>query len=794
VTNYKAARSIARGKVTEVLLACARGTGEFERLVVVKRLLPELGGNTRLVSTFLKEARLAASLRHPNVIDICDVAQQRGEPPAIVMEYCSGEDLRQVIALAGPKARIPVPIACWIAARVADALDAAHRNEPRILHRDVAPQNIIVAYDGQIRVVDFGIARALSGAMRGKLCYLSPEQINGGEVDARSDLFSLGAVLHELLTSRQLFAGPSQDAILRNVMVRPIPPPSVYNAEVPPEVDEIVLELLERDHDRRTESAASARGRLDAITSQLKASDRDVARWMCSALERRGSVRLAAEQQVIAEARRGALPREDALPPFLDATSVPLEITVGDEEWVTRPTVVSARPSVAPRIVGEELAPSLRPGPRRSIILAVGLLVAAGVTLGLSLWRSRQPTSSAIAAVSTGKPVEPAAPDVRAPEQDDAIADPATGPAGLQIQTVPAGAQVTVDGTILTESSDEHGVDLSVQPDRDVTLEIAKPGYEPRRVVVRSPRSGSMPVHVALARSTGPAALSASRASPAASRRRSTRVTAIAVASWVPDAVLTVDGRVVEAGLPAHVDVAPGKHLVRLSAPGYESEERVVHVRAGDTRRLDWDLDRAAAPPPADSPAPARAAPAGAALVRSSPEGARVFVGGEYRGKTPLELRDLAVGVRLAVELRLDGHESWQGELVALDQKTVTLDRPLRPLATAAPVADPVPVKREPARVSDGDVARISGSLPSIKVKGVELKGDTPYKTLPITVALCIDAKGAVSSARILKVVPAPLRERLHGALMAWRYRPYVEAGEPRAACFETSVELTIVR
>ncbi|MBW2733647.1 MAG: serine/threonine protein kinase [Deltaproteobacteria bacterium] len=316
--KYKFARKIAMGGMAEVLLAVQQGLAGFEKLVVLKRVLPHLCQDNQFIQMFLAEARLAASLSHPNIVKIFDVERQ-DDTFVIVMEYLSGEDLRYLLSMiAGRRQNIPVPIICRIAADLSAGLHHAHtatdlEGNPRgVVHRDVAPGNIIVSYDGVTSLVDFGVAKAnvnniytRPGTLKGKFGYASPEQIQHLELDARSDVFSLGVVIYELLTAARLFRRNTEAAVLKAVMEAPIEPPSKLNPDIPPELDELVLRALHRDRDERFQSAEEFRLGLETIGQSLDApmTTHAVADWMQDAFAERHAKRKKLEQSLTLEAR-----------------------------------------------------------------------------------------------------------------------------------------------------------------------------------------------------------------------------------------------------------------------------------------------------------------------------------------------------------------------------------------------------------------------------------------------------------------------------------------------------------
>jgi eukaryotic-like serine/threonine-protein kinase len=248
---------IAVGGMAEVFAAKAFGVEGFERILAIKKILPTMGEDPELVSMFVDEARIAVQLSHPNIVQVLELGKH-DETLYIAMEYISGRDLRQLLDRFRRRGQpMPIPQACAIAARVCDALDYAHRKGDAsgkplgIVHRDVSPQNVLVSFDGGVKLIDFGIAKAerrlqktQSGILKGKFSYMSPEQVRGEALDRRSDVFAAGVLLWELICGRKLFTGDSDYAVLEKVRRVEVPPPASVNPEVPRELSRVVLAAL----------------------------------------------------------------------------------------------------------------------------------------------------------------------------------------------------------------------------------------------------------------------------------------------------------------------------------------------------------------------------------------------------------------------------------------------------------------------------------------------------------------------------------------------------------------------
>lgn len=268
--RYALLQRIAAGGMAELFLARQKGLEGFEKLCAIKRILPSKSGDPRFVELFLEEARLAARLSHPNIAQIYDLGIEGGSY-YLAMEFVSGENLgtlqRRALQLGKS---VPVPLALKIASDVCEGLYYAHEmKDPlgramRVVHCDISPQNILVSYDGTVKLVDFGIARAMApgsgGAealeLRGKASYMAPEQIKGEPLDGTTDLFALGIVLYELIASRRLFARADDEAVMRAVLDDPIPPLRHFAPGVPPLLERALERALSR---RRSERYADAR-------------------------------------------------------------------------------------------------------------------------------------------------------------------------------------------------------------------------------------------------------------------------------------------------------------------------------------------------------------------------------------------------------------------------------------------------------------------------------------------------------------------------------------------------------
>jgi len=291
IGRYAVYDEIAAGGMATVHLGRLLGPVGFTRTVAIKRLHPNLAKDPEFTAGFLDEARLAARIRHPNVVQTLDVVARSGEL-FLVMDYVHGESLAMLIHLANKrKETVPLGIIGNLISGTLQGLHAAHearsdRGDPlEIVHRDVSPQNVLVGVDGIPRLLDFGIAKAMGRAantrgaqLKGKISYMSPEQIIGNPVTRRTDIWGASIVLWQSLTGRKLFHAPNDAETLYQILEAKLDPPSRYNKKVSPELDAVVLRGLERDPEDRF---ATAHEMVVAFEKTLTVvSQREVAEWV----------------------------------------------------------------------------------------------------------------------------------------------------------------------------------------------------------------------------------------------------------------------------------------------------------------------------------------------------------------------------------------------------------------------------------------------------------------------------------------------------------------------------------
>lgn len=333
--------------MAQVFLARQTGPLAFEKIVVVKSIHDALTSSSEFVEMLLDEARVAALIKHPNVVDIYDLGQADGKY-FIAMEYISGRPLSKMLGRAkGTSNYLEALGVAHIVAEAADGLHAAHSLRSlsgellNLVHRDVTPGNIMIAYDGGVKLVDFGVAKSLGnmnstqvGQLKGKMGYLSPEQINGQHVSPQTDVFSLGIVLWESLVVARLFKGETMGVTVAEILTKKIKPPSHYREDVPEELDRICLKALARDPKERYQSAQEMHDDLSDLLreSSYHRGRRKIGKYM----ELQFAEDIEADRKLVTQ---------------VDFT-VPMEIPAATEAELSAP---NSSPNHSPRVTMEEV-------------------------------------------------------------------------------------------------------------------------------------------------------------------------------------------------------------------------------------------------------------------------------------------------------------------------------------------------------------------------------------------------------------------------------------------------------
>ena len=561
--KYYLVDKVATGGMAEIFRAKTYSHGGFQQTLVIKRILKHLGDNEDFVEMFIDEAKLSVALQHANVIRIYDFGKLL-DNYFIAMEWVDGKDVRNLLRkLAKNGDYLSIEMAAFIAYEACKGLHYAHtktdlKGQPyHIIHRDVSPSNLLVSYDGDVKVADFGIAKAKSnagttdvGIIKGKFDYMSPEQAEGRAVDHRSDVFALGVVFWEMLAGRRLFKGATDIETLGRVRAAMVDAPSIVNPRVPPAFDRVVMKALAR---RPEDRYSSAEAMAEDLLVLMKPDNPDQVRQrLGKSMQALFAVEIAAERARLDTTTDVAARLHSAVPaPF--------------QPYGTNPTVSRTN---AP--TGGGAAGFVAFGLGASMLAGAVFLVAVAVIAAVVLW-----------------PAPPPPPVASTPE-----APTTTG--SLDVLLLPGG-KILVDGE--EKGLDEATLSLAPGPHH---IRVEQDGYEPieedvtialgqtarfKRTLV--PVAKAVPTRVVTRVVTAPAAAVAPAVvAPAAPVDGGPGKVVVSVqgGGW---ADVWVDGEKQAKTAPLTVSLPPGKHTVRLQNAelGVDKTED-VEVTAGGTARV----------------------------------------------------------------------------------------------------------------------------------------------------------------------------------------------------------------
>jgi serine/threonine-protein kinase len=619
--KYTLLRKLATGGMAELFLALQKSVAGFEKLLVIKRILPAMNQDRAFIDMLLHEARIAATLTHANIVQIFDVGQVDGTY-YIAMEHVHGEDLRGIVRQMRKKGIIEFPLehAIEIMLGVTAGLSYAHEKRDlggqplHIVHRDISPQNVVVTFSGDVKIVDFGIAKSdtkmtvetQSGKLKGKVPYMSPEQARGEPIDARSDVFAVGVMLFELTTGRRLFKGQSEFETLKLICEREYPRPSQVHPGYPAELEAIVMKALSKDRTTRYQSARELQSALEDYVrkERIPVSNVALTQYMQSLFEEK----LLAQKEQILQGKQLA-----------DIIDLQQPEPQPEPEPRLSSSALSA-PSAARTVT--EIRPVKRP--MSGLALAIGgvlLLGAAGGGYGLYA------KARAARIAATTPPPPPPTPPVP------------VNRGSLSITSDPPGATIWVDGEMRSEVTPAQIGQLPTG--RTFDLRLSKEGYEPLKQQV-----------------------SLTEGEPSAKWDAQLLHGSVTVDITIkprPDGlVVLLDGKPLD-GVPATGITSGDEHKLIVGAPGYVDQTFAFVATPQETKRFDVKLVKevhhthgggtvAVNPPPQPEIAPPPV-PAGKGKlnVGVSPGWCNVTVDGVGRGATPIAGLELAAGAHRVV-------------------------------------------------------------------------------------------------------------------------------------------------
>jgi serine/threonine-protein kinase len=602
--KYTLLRRLAAGGMAEIFLALHRSVAGFEKLIVIKRILPSMNQDQAFIDMLLHEARVAATMSHPNIVQTFDVGQVEGTY-FIAMEHIHGEDIRSIVRAMRRHGLTEFPLEHAISIGLGVCAGLAYAHEKRdlegnllhIVHRDISPQNIVVTFSGDVKIVDFGVAKSSNqtgedtkdGQLKGKVPYMSPEQASGAEVDYRSDIFAVGVVLYELCTGKRLFKGSSEFETLKLIVDKEYPRPSEVKPGFPPGLERILMKALAKNKLERYQSAREMQADLEAFVREerIAVSQISLTAWMQTLFEDK----LAQQKEALQDVKQLAdIIAMQHSPSMYDGT-----VTGGLGMSASGTTTL--------------------PQPRKSnaplwIALVVVLLGAGGMFVYM---RQRAAAMQA------------------ANDKMAATAQVQEAKGTLDITSTPPGCDIWINGELRKEVTPAkiEGLPLG----REIKLKLTKEGLESYRETVTL--SDKEPTHAV------------------AAVMKSGSVT-VALKIEPPPSTVWLDNKLLKAPYDKLEGLSAGEeHKLVLQLPGYVPKTLTFTAEQGETKTITEKLlkadPNAKASDTGSGGGTTPAAAGGAAKVRVNAKGGfcNVSVNGASLGPTPVEAPVSAGNVRV---------------------------------------------------------------------------------------------------------------------------------------------------
>lgn len=636
--QYYLMEKLAQGGMAEIYKGLSYDVHGLKKTVCIKKILPHLLASSEFIDSLIDEAKLAVRLVHGNIAQTYDLGKV-GDDYFMVMEYVDGRSLSQIHKKCLSKGElIPIPILVFVVSEVLNGLNYMHRrtdengNPLNIVHRDISPQNIMVSYSGTVKIIDFGIAKAMfkvgstdSGVLKGKFAYMSPEQAHGDALDQRSDVFSLGIILHEMITGKRLFKAEDSRQTIRNVRRAQVESPSLFRADLPDELDRISMKALSKDRRRRYLFASEMHNDLVKFlyTTYPEFKPSDIGRFLQELfaddiadgkvaeadtktphliIDKSNSALMGDGQfEVTGFARAPLNMHEYMLGEMPDHSKKqeeslePAEKQPGESE-----TGVQGTPLEARRADREEKTSSLRKSffSAKILVIAAIALVCAGLLIHQFLAKKKE------------APVPPA------------------NIAEIVVTSTPEDASIAIDNKIMGSGSPVTIKNISTEEEH--TLEISREGFIPQSRVLKLAPGEKAVLTFTLASKEAPHATVEISTSPSG-------------------ATIFIDDKETAKKTPAAMqEIPPGKEVsLGLFLSGYKFWSKKILLKNGETRSFDVEMMK----------------DYGSLFVDSSPPDAIVMLNGAPIGQTPLTKEKLEPGHVYKIEIWREGFAPYTQEI-----------------------------------------------------------------------------------------------------------------------------------
>jgi len=771
--KYYLLERINVGGMAEVFKAKTVGVEGFERIVALKRILPSIAEDEEFITMFIDEAKIAVQLQHANIAQIFDLGKV-DDSYFIALEYVNGRDLRGIFDDLRKQGQVmPMPQVCHLIMQLCEGLDYAHNKRDvqgrdlNLVHRDVSPQNVLIGYEGEVKLIDFGIAKAAgkasktqAGILKGKFGYMSPEQVRGLPIDRRSDIFALGIVLYEMLTCERLFIGESDFSTLEKVRNVEITPPSSLNSDIPEKLERIVLKALEKNVEDRYQNAIDLHDDLQMFMHSVGqfSSRKDLSTWM----KRTFSDELPQEGEIAEFEEVEEIEEVELLHPAGEGPAVPALAGSDDEEFgwdeEERETQIFDKdPAQIEQAPGD--ASFLTEGGDKTVAMAPSEALLAEMG---EAFESSVPTRPTAKAVPSGARASGGAGSRRTQMrvEDDPDATPLPPPSAFPAFASPGAGVPRKSGAVPIAGSAEParspfdlpkpvfrqtligGIQAPTLPSPNpVQGRPAYPTFQFSQPSQGMPAPGlpvpgfpgvtfpGGPVSPQTFPQSGPGDMYSAEAVSLRTPSRlkyyvafvlfmiaggggaymfMTRPGNLQVAVKPQDARLAVDGVVITSDPPFHLEKRPGVYRLTVSRAGYVTRDQTIQISAGQSGHMDIDLE-----PSPDT---------GFDLT-SQPSGGLVWLDGQplaidefgKQATTNFHASRIAPGPHI-IEIRGNPqYQTWRQEFLQEPGRTVRLHADLALVGGAAkptstrgtpPSVQPPTTQPQPTAVTTGEKPR----------------------------------------------------------------------------------------
>lgn len=672
------------GGMAEVFKAKAYGVEGFEKLVAIKRILPNIAEDEEFITMFIDEAKIAVQLNHANIAQIFDLGKIE-DTYFIALEYVYGKDLRAIFERLRKRGEImPIPAACYIITQVCEGLDYAHRKKDsmgrdlNIVHRDVSPQNILVSYEGDVKVIDFGIAKAANkasktqaGILKGKFGYMSPEQVRGLPLDRRSDIFSLGIIFYEILTGERLFVGESDFSTLEKVRNVEIMPPTAYNRNIPDSLEKIILKALAKDADDRYQYASEMAEDIQRfmISQGILFTRKDLSNFMKTLFAddiARDNAQDESKKQSSSLPQTVSPIKESKKPISKPANPVPPPVP-GELDNVKTVVFGAEQKAVSPPPVGNEIA--LKPQEDEPIELATE--------------ESTKPVVKAPSKIPSPVSKPKITAEIKRPQSAEFKR---TGLDKRTILFISAGiiaaivlAIVIINSLTKTEEEGEASIEIIyTPPDSDISIDGIKVGssspYKNPKITagkhtIEIVRRGFIPVKETLVLKRD------EKLSKTYVLRAEKEVFGkVEIETTPPGATVTIDGQIKSGVTPMVADVlALVEHKLLIEKSGFKSIVDTFVVEENKTKKLSYELKQ----------------PVVNLIINSNPKGATVLINKRKVGLTPYS-QEVKVGDKLEIEISKPPYITVKKSIVIEKEQDITIDEELKKADTSSERKDKI--------------------------------------------------------------------------------------------------------